>query len=587
MKKIFFILSIGALMAVACNKNLEPVAPITQKVTLKAYTEPATKAALNSSNQVVWAAGDEIAVQLYKGTAYNGKDEGSGYDAWTSHWALNPEDAGKTQGSFSLDGLDEWVHWGYAAYYPIFDSNIGGDANIYFHLQKVYENYESGRMLLPLVANMNNAATGGLEGRPEEISFKHVGAGVKVTLKDIPASANQISLTVPGRTINGWFGVNPANAGTNDGIIVSGATEDTDLTSIYIKFATAESKRDMTFIFPLPTTDLPDGTSIKLYYGDSYTEFWSKKATGLPTLGRGDLLDVGEFTVPVDPAGDVTLYFRSDTPVTNSACFHCTTLGTTWPDDDQTGYDFPAYEIIAGAKYYKVTYPASQIWGKTLKLYFIDRYKWGSTGTEFSFSSKKMAYYFVATKDEPIVKLSGKPAEPSITIDGAFDDWANVGGSTKASDGGNISLLKAYSDGTSLYFYHKMTPGDGVTFDLSGWRYFRMYFDTDNNSETGWDTSHWLYAGADEIYYGENGAKHCLLVYHSKGGVANAEIEGTDGSYELKSIANDDGTIEVELKFALSELGTISGDEIKVFTSGSVASGQSTSGILSVVIPTA
>ena len=120
MKKLFFILAIGALAAVACNKEA-PVAP-AQKATLKASAEFATKADINSSYQVVWATGDEIAVRLYKGTAYNGHDDGSGYDAWTANWVLDPADAGKTDGNFSIDGLDEYVHWGYAAFYPVFRS---------------------------------------------------------------------------------------------------------------------------------------------------------------------------------------------------------------------------------------------------------------------------------------------------------------------------------------------------------------------------------------------------------------------------------------------------------------------------------
>ncbi|MBR5042967.1 MAG: hypothetical protein IKX67_06970 [Bacteroidales bacterium] len=279
---------------------------------------------------------------------------------------------------------------------------------------------------------------------------------------------------------------------------------------------------------------------------------------------------------------DVTLYFCAANPV-SKACLSSYGLGCTeaWP-----GHELTESEIFSGSRWYKFTIAAASVWGKQIKYYFHGG-SWATSESTADFSNMKTEYYFIAAKDQLATQLNVKPMAPEITIDGTFADWADVVGTTKASDTGNVSLLKAYTDGTDLYFYNKMTPGDGVTFDLSGWRYFRMYFDTDNDATTGWDTSHWLYAGSDSILYGEDGNKHCILVYHSKAGVENADINGVSGTYVLKSVSNADGTIEVELKFSLSELGTISGDEIKIFTSGSVASDQAVYGIINMIVPSA
>ncbi len=277
------------------------------------------------------------------------------------------------------------------------------------------------------------------------------------------------------------------------------------------------------------------------------------------------------------------LYFRSDSPVKNELCFRCSALNTaSWP-----GTVISDTEIIAGSKYYFIEYPTSLISGQTISdMYIVDKDNWNTNSSTLTFSDSATEFFIVAAESADLYLLSGRPSEPQISIDGTFADWAEVSGNSNTESNGNVSLLKAYSDGTSLFLYHKMTPGSGVTFDTtSGWRYFRVYFDTDNNATTGWDTSHWLYAGADELLYGEDGGKHDILVYHSKAGVSNADINGLSSSYELKSVANSDGSIEVELKFAIDELGA-HGGEIKIYTVSSVASGQASYGILSgVIIP--
>ena len=280
----------------------------------------------------------------------------------------------------------------------------------------------------------------------------------------------------------------------------------------------------------------------------------------------------------------VTLYIKSETAIKNELCFKSDELHTaSWP-----GTGLSAYSIVAGSRFYSIEFGKSFVSGQTITdLYVVDRDTWQTLESSLTFPADKSEYFIIATKGAELELLANRPAEPSISIDGSFSDWAGVSGNTNSpSSTGNVSTLKAYSDGTNLFVYHKMTPGASVTFDLAGWRYFRMYFDTDNDATTGWDTSHWLYAGADLVANGSE-SNHDILVYHCKGGIANACIEDVVGAYSIKTVSNADGSIEVELQMSLSDLGTISGDEIKLYTVASVASDQASYGILGgIMIPT-
>lgn len=570
MKKIFIAIAFCAMSLIACNKqqidnNVEPSSSYAViRAIGEAYDlvgeEAVTKATINSSEQIVWASGDEIGVRLYKGSAVTGHDDGSGYDAWDATFTLDAADAGKTNGSFTCPtSTDQWLK-AYAAWYPRYIdtdlTNIGGDAKLYFYLRSWYDGYTDGTSLMPMLADMSSWSESNTD-----ISFKHVGAGVRVTLKDVPGAANQASLTVAGKNIAGWYTVeDPTTAGTAK--LVAG--DGTDNNTVYLKFATASAKRDMTFIFPLPTVDLSGGITIKLYYDTDHKEFWSRSASNVNvSLDRGEVLDMPDLTVNKDPEANVSLYFKAITPVTGKACFHCTALGTTWPDDDLTGYDFPSYEIIGGSKYYKVEYPASQIWDKTLTLYFINRYQWGTNGTSFTFSTKKMSYYFTATKNEDLVMLAKRPAEPKITIDGTFTDWATLTSKSTVSGSGNTTEMKAYSDGKDLFVYLKLTPATGDTYDLSSGRYFRLYFDKDNDS-TG-EYTDWYRKGADAI---PTGIDSFLVYFNHSGSVSNADIQGIGTDYSIKVVDNSSASLEVELKVPLTVLGTITGDEINIFSLG-------------------
>ena len=310
MKKLLFIFAFGALVLTACNKEKEleqeqiPQGSTSEMAYIRAVGEDystqdttgETKATLNDAGKFYWAAGDQIGVRLYKGDAITGTDGGSGYGAWDATFTLKDADAGKTNGEFEGPSVDNWVK-AYAAWYPRYGeetnkTNVGGDAKLYFYLREWYDGYTSGTSLMPMMAYMDGNY---VQSNPDA-AFKHVGAGVRVTLKDVPAIANQASLTVNGKNIWGWFTIDdPSQAGT-----ASISAGDGSNSTVYLKFATASAPRDITFIFPLPTVNLSGGITLKLYYGDSHIELWSKTAgtkTPLPALDRGDLLDLPDLTV--------------------------------------------------------------------------------------------------------------------------------------------------------------------------------------------------------------------------------------------------------------------------------------------------
>ena len=377
MKKVLFAIALCAITFAACNKEKEIQNTVNEKVTIRAFGEAyseidpngvVTKGTLNASGNFFWAEGDQIGVRVYKGTEYLGTESVSGFTARDIAFNLDSGYNGQANGSFtSSESLDQWHHWGYAAYYPMFDSNIGGDGLVYFHLWPWHATYQytSGTCLMPMMANLN-IAPDGLEGRPSDISFKHVGAGLRVTLKNVPADANQASLTVPGKKICGWFGINPSKAGEDDGIIIATQSDNPDEQTIYLKFATDTQKRDITFIFPLPTVDLSGGVTLKLYYGNSYTEFWSKTASNLPALTRGQLLDMPEVTVPVTPEESAAPIWIDGKTHDWSSVTHTTTTSSNrilewkYTQDDNNLYFL--YKVDAS----KITADAS------------GSYKWGS-----------------------------------------------------------------------------------------------------------------------------------------------------------------------------------------------------------------
>ncbi len=87
-----------------------------------------------------------------------------------------------------------------------------------------------------------------------------------------------------------------------------------------------------------------------------------------------------------------------------------------------------------------------------------------------------------------------------IQVDGYFSDWGSATGVvSKSWSGSQVFDMKVVSDGTNIWFYHKVY-GDKVQLDYSG--YIELFMDTDGDSATG-DTGKWFANGVerDLVYY--------------------------------------------------------------------------------------
>ena len=84
----------------------------------------------------------------------------------------------------------------------------------------------------------------------------------------------------------------------------------------------------------------------------------------------------------------------------------------------------------------------------------------------------------ITTSIEEVANGSGD-TEVSITIDGNYDDWADVPGATPASV---FNAFKVTNDADNFYFYVETDPGSRL---WEGGGYLYLYFDWDNDLSTG------------------------------------------------------------------------------------------------------
>lgn len=311
MKKVFYLVAIATLAFVSCQKEINPSEqtqnnePLTFKASIEQLQDQ-TKAAINTSNQLVWATGDKIGI--YFPTWDDNKNQ-----AFTLS-----SGAGTTEGEFTID-----TGWSYnpsdatVAFFPCGDNNVGGDGKVYYNLSGSYWDYNSGKMLTPLVASLSSS---------NEIHFKHAGAAVKVTINNVPARVHSIGMTVDGQQVNGWFNVNPANAGT--AALVANEVNNTNNTIWFNIWNGSESAWD--FVFPVPALTAPK-LSFQMW-DENDVLVWSKKLKAQSSnLGRGDIL--------VMPPIDITPYsqFKESTEWA-----FCGTIGSGG-NDDYYATDIPMY----------------------------------------------------------------------------------------------------------------------------------------------------------------------------------------------------------------------------------------------------
>ena len=249
------------------------------------------------------------------------------------------------------------------------------------------------------------------------------------------------------------------------------------------------------------------------------------------------------------------------------------------------GSEMTTYETINNIKYYKIALPASKVWDQSLNFLICNgdfEGNWKTSDfTSAVFSGKKNEYFFNVA-GTTIEQLSGRPEPISISINGSFNDWAYVAGNSFANSG-KTTIMKAFATDTNLYVYLNMKNdnGDNMTYDNNN-SYFRLYFDTDNDSSNGFESSNWIYGGADYLDSGSS-MKTILAYYYKSDSLNNACFRGYDGGTDILTAtltsagatikAVDDGAngVLVELMIPLSIIETIPANThlIKIFSVGS------------------
>ena len=285
MKKTSILMVAAALLLAGCAKEMDsPVqeTPIGMKtVTLKAsYDADLTKTTYEGDKTLSWSDGDKIGV----GVSVDGQIRTVAFEL--------TEGAGSPSGTFTGE-IPENGELTNTAFYPwngeqsddaaTGGSNVGGDGLVYFH-QFPETAWVEGEAPLLLAAQFED---------PNAIVFKQAAGAMKVTLKEVPADADKLVLTVGGKEISGWFALNPANAGTD---AITTANSGTGTSQLAYTFATADADRDMTFYFPLPAIELPS-FNIELFAGNA--SLWSMASTKSRTVTRGKILRMPELTVEV------------------------------------------------------------------------------------------------------------------------------------------------------------------------------------------------------------------------------------------------------------------------------------------------
>lgn len=282
------------MLLVSCTQKTADidVNPEVNYFTIRATAEEnaITKGTFDSKGAFKWTAGDEI-------VAYRVKVEGENTYKWYEPMSL--VSGGCTgEGTFRAFNGDQAADkmFSVVAFYPRFGTGANysttdytnyseSQNNLYFHLLPEMA-YSEGMHPMPLATAIAEPQAG---DKDLKVQFSQVGAGVKVSLSNVPAKANKISLTVADKKITGWFSVSVPSIGTNNGFITNSSQGDGS--TVTYTFDTASAARNMEFVFPMPTTELPS-LELNLYIKGESLPVWSVTTPEQPALRRGYLLDM-------------------------------------------------------------------------------------------------------------------------------------------------------------------------------------------------------------------------------------------------------------------------------------------------------
>lgn len=519
MKKSLFFVAIATLFIASCEKEIAPSEQNNSndtkcfKASIEQLADPATKATINASNQLIWATGDKIGIYF--------PDWGEKYQAFTLSDGIDTPN-----GTFTRDQSGDYSPTDASvAYFPWRAGTNMYEGNLYFELPSEYWSYDNDDMLTPLVASITSS---------NNISFKHAGAAVKLTVNNLVSGTYAVKMSVYNKQISGYYHINPSNAGTD--AMVLNDSENTSLNSVTLN--SWKSTGAFNWIFPVPELTKP-----KLKFeitDDNGVTVWKKSlAAQANDVKRGEIL--------VMPAISITPYKDFDAVATWGVCgTHNSWAGDTKMVTDGTISIAKSIEFAANAEFKVRTVGTWGIAGT-------DNFGWSNVNSE---KSKNVVdgggddhnikvtvagtydVIFNSSTKEIRVVLSKYPyplpkETASITIDGSFTDWNDV-----TSESAGNTTVKVVSDNSKVSLYVNIT---GVASDVWGAadKYIYALFDLDGDPSN--DADQWGNKG-DFIMllypYGGSSASPSLITSPNGNWLCNPST----GSYTISNVTLN-GTI--------------------------------------------
>lgn len=242
MKKVLFIslAVLGIGMAGCSNEDLGVAQKGNDEVTASIGTEESRTAM--QENSVVWCANDQIGIFAQT------SDEGITHQAYTLSGGVGTKNAtfqGYLEGSNPVKKV---------AYYPYNTSATYSNSIVLLTLKDNYTYVENENSGAPMACLINESAQGIL-------SFKNAGALMNITVNNIPAGYNKVTLTSKAGGSNGTVPDITGKAQIafdTDGVpsltMVSGESNGKTIT---ISFTAEGSLTSKSFYFPLPVADYP------------------------------------------------------------------------------------------------------------------------------------------------------------------------------------------------------------------------------------------------------------------------------------------------------------------------------------------
>ena len=468
MKRIVF--CIAAIIFVAsCAKESTQITSGSQVevksfvIRAKAEKNPtkATYTVNGDKASLVWAIGDQIGVNMWK----------EGDNHWPEPLTLKSGE-GTSEGVFyeaNTNNIDDSFYWGDVAFYPhngYADGNADNDGtnynpdehNLYVHLKPEIV-YNANSHPMPLAAYLGDGRKTTDVETETNIEFKHLGAGIKMTVKDVPVGANKISLTVPGKSITGWYGfaigANGANIGVNS---ISGSNLTNAGSTVTYTFAATTTVQDMTFVFPMPVTEVP-GLEMRLYVEGESSPYGIRTAPAQPNLDRGTLLEMQSDLTFSAPS---YLYILDNTGWSNGRALYLAKgsdpyLGD-WPGDVSTVTYATSYTGGDNYNYYRFSVP-KKYWHTSDVLMIFNNANNGSQTGDLSVALSGSDQYFltdgsvVSNISQPLVRLYFKTNDSNY-----LHIWTDGDDNFPDTTWPGNKLTSSTTIGGDTYFYKDFAP---------------------------------------------------------------------------------------------------------------------------------